>query len=90
VAPETTNAATLLAKVKAQTRGGPDAIALTSFTPRQIVQKGWAGLVDTEAVRKAADLLVDYGWLRREIVHSADELGRGRTSERYVVHPTLL
>ena len=90
VAPETTNAASLMAKIKANTRGGQDAMALTSFTPRQIVQKGWAGLGDTDAVRKAADLLVDYGWLHREVVQSADELGRGRNSERYVVHPTLL
>jgi len=90
VAPETTNAATLLNKLKAKAQGGPDALSFPSFTLRQIVQKGWAGLGDTEAVRKAADLLVDYGWLRREIVRSTDEQGRGRTSERFVVHPALL
>jgi len=90
VAPETTNAATLLNKLKAKTQGGLDTPDFSSFTPRQIAQKGWSGLGDTEAVRKAADLLVDHGWLIREMVQSADELGRGRPSERYVLHPTLL
>jgi len=90
VAPETTNAVKLLTKLKAKAKGDLDPLAFPSFTPRQIVQKGWAGLGDTDVVRKAADLLVDYGWLRREIVQSSDELGRGRTSERYVIHPTLL
>jgi putative DNA primase/helicase len=47
--------------------------------------KHWAGLETPEAVRKAAELLTDHGWLIREEVKTA-----GRTSETYRIHPTLL
>ena len=90
LAPETTNAGTLLAKITAHNRTSPDGIPMSNFTPRLIAQKSWAGLTDTDAVRKAAELLVDYGWLRRELIPSMDERGRGRASEIYVVHPDLL
>ena len=48
--------------------------------------KHWAGLGTADTVRKASDLLVDYGWLCKEVVVVA---GR-RNSERYLVHPELL
>ena len=62
---------------------------MDSFTPRQIVIKHWTGLDSTEAVRKAADLLADYDWLRRDVVPSGDALGRGRPSERYIISPAM-
>jgi putative DNA primase/helicase len=65
-------------------------VLLECFTPRLVAAKHWAGLDTTEAVRKAAELLADYGWLRRELVLSTDAMGRGRPSERYEVHPELL
>ena len=61
-----------------------------SFTPREVVQKTWAGLDSTEAVYKAADLLVEYGWLEKEVTASTDPLRRGRNSTRYWIHPSLL
>ena len=47
----------------------------------------WAGLNTPDAVRKAADVLADYDWLRRDVVQSGDALGRGRPSDRYTVNP---
>ena len=67
-----------------------DGVNLDSFTPRQISMKGWAGLGTPEAVRKAADLLADYDWLRRDVVQSGDALGRGRPSDRYTINPAAL
>ena len=52
--------------------------------------KHWAGLTTPDAVRKAADMLADYGWLARETVQSSDAMGRGRPSDRYLIHPMLL
>ncbi len=39
---------------------------MDSFAPRQVVVKHWAGLDIPDTVRKAADLLADFGWLARE------------------------
>jgi putative DNA primase/helicase len=61
-----------------------------SFTPRLVAVKSWAGLNSVDSVRKAAELLADYGWLARETVQSGDTMGRGRPSDRYLVHPALL
>ena len=90
VMPETTDAATLLAKIKGGKLVGRDGVPLTSFTPREVAQKCWAGLGAPDAVRKAAELLADYGWLAREVVASSDGLGRGRPSELYTVNPAVL
>jgi len=89
VMPETTDAATLLAKIKSGKLVGRDGSPMSSFTPREVAQKCWAGLGVPEAVRKAAEVLADYGWLVRELVASSDELGRGRPSERYTVNPAV-
>ncbi|MGB7480968.1 MAG: YfjI family protein [Burkholderiaceae bacterium] len=78
VVPETAGAASLLKKVKA---GALDA----EFTPRQAAQKCWAGLSTPDAVRKAADVLVDFDWLRRDVQQTG-----GRPSERYLVNPAAL
>jgi putative DNA primase/helicase len=83
VMPETAGAASLLKKIKAGALGA-------EFTPRLAAQKCWAGLTTPYAVRKAADVLTDYDWLRRDVKSSGDAMGRGRPSERYQVNPAAL
>ena len=87
IKPEITDAATLLLKLKAGKLVDRDGVILDNFTPRQVALKNWAGLGTTDAVRKAADVLVEYDWLRRDVVQSADALGRGRPSDRYTINP---
>ena len=41
-----------------------------------------------DAVRKAADLLADYGWLARDAVPTG--VSGGRPSDRFLIHPLLL
>jgi len=89
VMPETTDAANLLAKIKGGKVTDTSGARLAAFTPRQIALKGWAGLGTPEAARKAADLLTEYDYLRREVSQSEDVLGRGRPSERYIINPLL-
>jgi putative DNA primase/helicase len=88
VMPETTDAASLLAKIKAGKLTDTDGVTLESFTPRQIALKGWAGLGTPDAVRKAADLLVDYGWLRKDLTPTGAT--GGRPSERYTINPAAM
>ena len=85
VMPETTDAATLLSRIRAGKLTDRDGVILDSFTPRQVAQKCWAGLTTPDAVRKAADVLSDYDWLRRDVVQGG-ALG-GRPSDRYTVNP---
>ena len=59
------------------------------FTPRDIYLKGWSGLDTPEAVKAAAEVLEDAGWLRVAEKVSTDPLGRGRPSTRYQVNPRL-
>jgi putative DNA primase/helicase len=87
VMPETTDAVTLLSRIRAGKLVDRDGVILDSFTPRQVALKHWAGLGTPDAVRKAADVLADYDWLRRDVVQSGDALGRGRPSDRYTVNP---
>ncbi|ABM37954.1 DUF3987 domain-containing protein [Polaromonas naphthalenivorans] len=87
VTPETTGAAALLVKIRAGKLADKDGVILDSFTPRQVAIKHWAGLDTPDAVRKAADVLADFDWLRREVVQSGDALGRGRPSDRYTINP---
>jgi putative DNA primase/helicase len=86
--PETAAATALLEKIKSGKLTDTDGKQLTRFTPRAIAVKHWTGLGSVETVRKAADLLDDYGWLRREgsVVASRG----GRPSEWYRIHPCLL
>jgi putative DNA primase/helicase len=88
VIPETTNSATMLKRIKDGKLTGKDGGVLDSFTPRQLAVKHWSGLGTPEAVRKAADLLVDYDWLRKETI--APGAAGGRPSERYLINPALL
>ncbi len=88
VTPETTDAATLLSKIRGGRLTDCDGVILDSFTPRQIAVKGWAGLGTPDAVRKAADLLADYDWLRRDAVPTG--AAGGRPSDRYSINPAAL
>ena len=85
VIPEITDAATLLLKLKAGKLVDRDGVILESFTPRQVALKHWAGLGTPDAVRKAADVLADYDWLRREVVQGG--AAGGRPSDRYTINP---
>ena len=90
IIPETLGAKTLLTKIKSCKLLDSDGILMESFTPRLVATKHWMGLADPESVRKASDLLVDYGYLIRETLQSVDVLRRGRPSERYFIHPKLI
>jgi len=52
-----------------------------TFTPRQVVQKGWMGLNTTEIVNEALTTLVDYNYLRLEEIKNLS--GNGRPSQQY-------
>jgi len=88
VVPETGVAHALLTKIEGGKLVDADGVLLESFTPRRVATKHWAGLGTPEAVRKAADLLMDYGWLWREVGQPG--AAGGRPSERYLIHPNLL
>ena len=85
VTPESTGAAALLVKIKAGKLADKDGVVLDSFTPRQVAIKHWAGLDTPDAVRKAADVLADFDWLRRDVVPGG--AAGGRSSDRYTVNP---
>jgi putative DNA primase/helicase len=85
--PEITGADFLLSKLKAG-KLSADGEIVDGFTPRQVAQKGWTGLTSTDDVRKAADVLADYDWLRRELVPGG--AAGGRPSDRYLIHPSVL
>ena len=78
VMPETAGAHALLAKIRAGKLAD-------GFRLKDLQQKGWAGLATTEAARKAAEMLVDFDWLVREVVPT----GRagGRPGECYRINP---
>lgn len=85
VIPETAGAKLLLDRIS---KGKLGSEPLEAFTPRQVAVKHWAALATPEAVRTAAELLTDYGWLAREAVPTG--AAGGRPSERYLIHPKLL
>lgn len=86
--PETAGAKQLLDKIKAGKLCDSDGVILESFESWKVSVKHWAGLGTTDAVRKAADLLADHGWLAREVIPGGAK--GGRPSERYLIHPMLL
>lgn len=88
VIPETAGARALLTKIKGGKLTDRDGVIADSFTPRQIAVKGWAGLTTPDAVRKAADVLADYDWLRRDVLQAG--VAGGRPSDRYAIHPAML
>ena len=88
VIPETDAAKQLTDKIKSGKLCDGDGVLLDAFTPRQVAVKHWAGLSTPDAVRKAADLLTDYGWLARETTPTGPK--GGRPSDRYMIHPMLI
>jgi len=86
--PETTGAAVLLKKIQAGKLTDGDGVLLDVFTPRQVAVKNWSGLNTADAVRKAADVLVDFGWLVSDVVRSGPT--GGRPSDRYRVNPAVM
>jgi putative DNA primase/helicase len=88
VIPETTGAQALLTKIKAGKLCDGDGVLLDSFEPWKVAVKHWAGLTTPDAVRKAADMLTDYGWLAREAIPAGAK--GGRPSNRYLINPMLL
>jgi putative DNA primase/helicase len=58
-----------------------------SFTCRDVYIKGWSGLDSPEAVRQAAKILEDAGWIR-EVSGDSGPQG-GRPSPRYQVNPRI-
>ena len=86
--PETKGAVTLLSKIKAGKLLTSEGVISSSFTPRQVAVKHWTGLGSPADVRKAAELLVDYDYLRREAVPMG--ASGGRPSECYAINPAVL
>jgi hypothetical protein len=56
-----------------------------SFTCREVYLKGWSSLDSPEAVKLAAEVLQDAGWVR-SLVGEPGPLG-GRPSNHYAVNP---
>jgi putative DNA primase/helicase len=73
--PDTAGAATLLKRIKSGVLGD-------KFTVRDVYLKGWTGLNSPEAARKAAAVLAEFDWLRRDTRDTG-----GRPSEAYQVNP---
>jgi putative DNA primase/helicase len=88
--PETAGAIALLKKIQAGKLSDRDGVLLERFTPREVANKNWTSLGSTQVVAKAADLLVEYGYLKSETVQSNDYLNRGRPSHCYLVNPAIL
>ena len=86
VTPEASGARLLLQKLQQRKLVDGDGNQVDAFTARQVAVKHWGGLTSVDEVRKAADLLVDYGWLFREVVTTPG----ARPSERYLLHPVLM
>lgn len=84
VTPETTDAASLLSKIKAGKLVDRDGVIMDTFTPRDVAVKHWAGLATPDAVRKAADVLASYDYLKLDVVKSG--AAGGRPSDRYTVN----
>jgi putative DNA primase/helicase len=57
------------------------------FTGRDVYNKGWSGLDSPEAVRLAAEVLADAGWLRERSVGPGPSGGRPSTS--YFINPKV-
>lgn len=87
VQPETSAARALLGKLRAGKLANADGELLQAFTPRQVAQKCWAGLGTPDTVRKAADVLADWDYLRSEAAPGG--ASGGRPSERYRISPWL-
>ena len=61
--------------------------ATGTFTFRDVYLKGWSGLDSPDAVKAAAEVLEDAGWLRD--IKSEPGLSGGRPSNKYTVNPKV-
>jgi putative DNA primase/helicase len=59
------------------------------FSCRDVYTKGWSGLDSPDAVKQAAEVLQDAGWVRAADSESSDVLGRGRPAIRYEINPEV-
>lgn len=82
VTPQLRAASELAEKIKRRKVG-----AAGFFSCREVYLNGWAGLGAPEAVRRAAEVLEDSGWIR-EARDEARPSG-GRPSHRYEVNPKV-
>ena len=80
--PQIRAARELAAKIKARKIGADG-----TFTCREVYFKGWSGLDTPEAVKEAAEVLEDAGWLQ-DLSGGPNPLG-GRPSNRYAVNPKV-
>ena len=88
VIPETAAAASLLNKIKAGKLTDRDGVLMQSFAPHEVAKKGWAGLATPDAVRKTADVLADFDWLKLEAGQTSAK--GGRPGDRYAINPAAL
>ena len=82
--PEVAGAKALLKKIK---KGEiiKDGIAVNGFTRRQIYSNHWTELDTPEAVEKATDVLVEYGYLSYEKLATG-----GAPSDYYTINPLIM
>jgi len=82
VTPQVRAARELAEKIK-QRKVGADGF----FSCRDVYLKGWTGLDSPEAVKQAADVLEDAGWVR-DVSGESGRVG-GRPSNRYEINPRV-
>jgi hypothetical protein len=82
VTPQLRAARELAEKIRARKVG-----ADSFFSCREVYLKGWSGLDSPEAVKLAAEVLEDAGWVR-SLAGESSPLG-GRPSNRYEVNPRV-
>jgi putative DNA primase/helicase len=82
VTPQLRAARELADKIK-QRKAGADGF----LSCRDVYTKGWSGLDSPEAVKQAAEVLQDAGWVRAADSESSDVLGRGRPAILYEINP---
>ena len=84
VTPQLRAARELATKLKTR-KVGKEENGAFFFTCRDVYRQGWSGLDTPESVKRAADVLVDAGWVRT----LPAQPGPGRPSDLYIVNPRL-
>jgi putative DNA primase/helicase len=87
VIPEMNGSRSLLEKIKSGKMVIQDEL-VDRFSSRQLARKGWAGLTIPDHATKAADMLVDYGYLKKLIIPTSEK--GGRPTDIYVIHPSIM
>ena len=83
--PETAAAASLLNKIKAGKLSDRDGVLMESFAPVTWQRRGGQVWLRRKTMRKAAEVLADFDWLKLE----AGQTGAkgGRPGDRYAINP---